>query len=350
MTGAQGWCKKMSLILEPIPDALLSVSPAQLHEVCSDLTLFELKGKIEQPLLVSAMLHGDEPGGLYAVQEYLRRLGSQSPERTVLILIGNVQAAKSAKRKCDDGIDFNRIWSESARHNKAAEILAYLNSIGIYASLDIHNSSGRNPVFSILAHMHPESLYLSARIGGPVMYAPWPKGPLSHACGKSFPSVTVEMAHLENEKEISRFADTIAWLTETADPLAGCKTPYEVPDVFEMRAIARIDTQALGAQSAADFHIEPNLDDWNFRDVPVGTTWATTSEDGYSLMEVVDAKGRSVKNTFFRYGDGYVESVQPITPALLTVNRRAVEQDCFCYITQSLKSEELEQVVRGGRR
>ncbi len=80
-------------VLDRVPPEFLDSSPERLIEVLPRPTLFDLKGRDPRPLFVSVLLHGDEETGLEAAQALLRRHLGKGLNRSLLLFVGNVEAA-----------------------------------------------------------------------------------------------------------------------------------------------------------------------------------------------------------------------------------------------------------------
>ncbi|HYA80090.1 MAG TPA: succinylglutamate desuccinylase/aspartoacylase family protein, partial [Methylocystis sp.] len=97
-------------ILDHVPGGFLDCPAAQLSELLRGPTLFDLPGRDSRPLFVSTLLHGNEDSGLIAVREVLRRHAGRDLPRSLLLFIGNVEAAAQNLRMTPEQPDFNRIW------------------------------------------------------------------------------------------------------------------------------------------------------------------------------------------------------------------------------------------------
>ncbi|MDP2324627.1 MAG: succinylglutamate desuccinylase/aspartoacylase family protein, partial [Gammaproteobacteria bacterium] len=70
--------------------------------------MIHVRGIREVPLFVSVLLHGNEVSGWNALR---RLLASPQPlVRSLLVFIGNVDAAAEGLRLLPGQLDFNRIW------------------------------------------------------------------------------------------------------------------------------------------------------------------------------------------------------------------------------------------------
>ena len=104
-------------------------------------------------VVISCLLHGNEPSGYVAVIEELKRnaRGVSRYRFDVIFLIGNVEAAKAGQqfesRQLDGQYDMNRIWKEGMELAQEWEL--YIKNFLPIAFLDLHNTSGQSQPFSI---------------------------------------------------------------------------------------------------------------------------------------------------------------------------------------------------------
>jgi hypothetical protein len=98
-------------IIDEIPNRLLEVSPAELHQVLPGPTLLRIPGEKEPSLFICTLLHGDEPTGFLAVQQLLNHYRRQEKPlpRSVWLFLGNIAAARKNVRHLHGQPDFNRI-------------------------------------------------------------------------------------------------------------------------------------------------------------------------------------------------------------------------------------------------
>ena len=327
-----------------LPQALHTVLPGDLYKVCPDLSLFQLDGRTKSSVVVSVMLHGNEPSGLFALQTLLSSLSAATPYRTLLVLVGNVQAARANVRKLPEGDDYNRIWFPGA-HARASAIMAELKKRDVVACFDLHNTSGKNPLFSILAHMNQRSLELASLMRGPVMYAPWTKGPLNAECGQHFPSVTVELKNYRDTETERHVAEQIAHLLNAPEPFSRDPLSGEIPFVVGVEAIAYRREVALPKGQRHSFELVDGLDQYNFKAVPEGTVWASSDPESYRALQVVGPEGDDVTETYFSFENGRIVSVLPFVPTLLSTDNDAIHQDCIAYMTQPMSTRELRRLA-----
>ena len=89
-----------------IPDGFLDSSSTGLAGVLAGPSLILLKGRRDPPLFVSTLLHGNETTGFEAIKILLRRYLQSELPRSMLLFIGNVQAAEQGLRSLPGQSDF----------------------------------------------------------------------------------------------------------------------------------------------------------------------------------------------------------------------------------------------------
>ena len=138
--------------LDHIPEGLLSLPTSRLHELLDGPTLIHLSGRHSAPLFVSVLLHGNEDTGWEAMRALLAKYQNRDLPRSLSLFIGNVTAAQSGARHLEGQPDYNRIWLEgnTAEHQMAARIVEIMRERNLFASIDIHNNTGKNPHYGCI--------------------------------------------------------------------------------------------------------------------------------------------------------------------------------------------------------
>jgi succinylglutamate desuccinylase len=193
-----------------VPNEFLSVSPERIMDVLGQPSLIKVTGKNSQarPLFVSTLLHGDEHSGLIALQRVLGRSRNCGIERTLLILVGNVQAAAQNKRLLPGQPDFNRIWDSSAarhpEHAIAHRCIEFARQSNIFAALDLHNNTGLNPHYACVANLRKHDLQLARMFSRNIMLFEKPDTTFGAAFAKIAPTITIEAGLSGDERGIEK--------------------------------------------------------------------------------------------------------------------------------------------------
>ena len=176
-----------------IPTGFLECEASELYKILDGPTLVHLSGVKREPLFICTLLHGNETTGLQSLQRALKHFDGILP-RSVSIFIGNVEAARYCERHLSSQLDYNRIWSGGVGNEYAMtkKVLAVMAERDVFACIDIHNNTGRNPHYTIVATQEELHLALARRFSHRVVYATYPATSCSAAFSKLCPAVTIE--------------------------------------------------------------------------------------------------------------------------------------------------------------
>ena len=324
-----------------LPPEFLTLEPNELHSILEGPSLIEIKGRVEQPLFVSTLLHGNEYTGVLALQELLRSYEKSHRElpRSLLIFIGNPKAAKEGVRHLPSQADFNRIWKlgSSPEHAMAAQVLEWGRKTQPFMCIDIHNTTGKNPHYACLNQLSGKSLYLASLFSPHVVYFLQPDSVFSHAFSQICPSITVESG-LSGQRagidHVVNFVDSCLHLNSF---------PHHknfLRDLGVYHSYARIfvesDWEVLfeGTQipkKTKSLSLISNLDELNFTEIPSQTVIGAYAGSGTPLI-VRREDGEDVTSDFFQFSNQMILTDHPIVPSLITRDVSIIKSDCLGYI------------------
>ncbi|WP_455367123.1 M14 family metallopeptidase, partial [Kaarinaea lacus] len=202
-------------IIQHIPKGLLTTPPTELYTILDKPTLIHLSGHREPPLFVSVLLHGNETAGYYAIQELLKKYHNATLPRSLSIFIGNIEAAKFGRRRLDNQVDYNRIWTHSGFQSDAPEaklmqqVVDEMRRRKVFVSIDIHNNSGLNPHYACVNRMDNAFYQLAILFSRTVIYFIRPQGVQSQAFAEICPAVTVECGKTEHRLGVTHAMEYI---------------------------------------------------------------------------------------------------------------------------------------------
>jgi len=272
--------------LTRLPEGFLTVSARDLHRVVPVPTLIHLGGIEPRPLFVSMLLHGNEDVGLRALQQVLARREGRPLPRALSLFVGNVDAARAGVRRLDHQPDFNRIWGAGApvgeMQRLAQRVISAMRRRGVWKALDLHNNTGRNPLYSCIHDVGEAHLELARRFS--------PRALLIHSqasLGAAFtplcPTITCECGEPGNAQGIAQAAALVDGCLDEVPDDAAARTPL---DLFEAFAVLKVaphsrlgGTHESPAAQGADVLLPPDIEALNFRALQAGQVIATTSSD-----------------------------------------------------------------------
>jgi succinylglutamate desuccinylase len=329
-------------LLDHLPDGFLEASSAGLHEVLPGPTLIELPGQREDWLFVSVLLHGNEDTGLKAVQDVLRAWNGRPLPRGLAVFVGNPAAARANVRHLADQRDFNRVWpgapeSGTPEQAMARAVFERMQGRRLFASMDIHNSTGLNPHYACVTRLGHDFLHLAALFSRTVVYFTRPVGVQTAAFSALCPAVTLECGKAGktgSEEHASSFLEACLRLQQ----FPGRALEARELDLYHTVATVTVPPEVRFSfdGNEADLMFVPDLDHMNFRELPPGTPWADVGGPGLSCLRVTDEAGREVREEFFELRGGRLLTRRAAIPALLTRDVQVIRQDCLCYLMERL--------------
>jgi len=331
-------------ILEQWPEELFEVPSHEIYRFLKGPTLIHLPGRRPEPLFVSLLLHGNEDTGYIAVQRLLRKYQNQELPRALSVFIGNVDAARLRRRRLDHQPDFNRIWSEgkSGEHQMVQKVFLTMKEKGVFASVDIHNNTGVNPHYACVNKLGNRFFYLARLFSRTVVYFIKPEGVQTMAFAKICPSVTVECGHVGEKSGIDHameYLDAVLHLKEIP------KHPIPSKDLglFHTVAVVKLP-KGIGfgfGPEEGELRFVPNLDHFNFNELPANTQIGWIRPESQVRLEVTDEQGKDVSDKYFEYPGAEIRTKVPRMPSMFTLNKEIIRQDVFGYLMERMELPDL---------
>jgi hypothetical protein len=327
-------------IIDKIPNRLLEVSPAELHQVLPGPTLLQIPGEKEPPLFICTLLHGDEPTGFLAVQQLLKhyRMQEKPLARSVWLFLGNIAAARENVRHLPDQPDFNRMWKGGAlpEHRLVEQLLAILKSNKLFAGIDIHNTSGKNPHYACVNKLDEPFINLGRLFSPMIVYFIRPEEVISRALAEFCTAITIESGLARDPFGVNHVLDFLEQCLTLDSIPTNANNPTE-PRVYH--SIARIevpDNCRIGFGEACrktDFNFIENLESMNFVEQAENTLVGWRRNPDLKLA-VVDEHGQDVSEGFISYPNEEIRLIRSVVPSMLTTFSPNVLDDCLGYLMQ----------------
>lgn len=327
----------MLRILDQLPDAFLKCGPRDVHGVLGGPTLVHLPGRAGRPLFVSILLHGNEITGLLAMQRVLEYYRHRGLPRPLSLFVGNTRAAASGKRLVEGQPDYNRIWTagDGPEHQMTGEVLEHMRRLDPVACIDVHNNTGRNPLYAVVARRDRAHLSLASRFSRTVVYAAKP----DTTCATSFsvlcPSVTAESGLPGEPAGVDAVVRYVSDSLELPDPIHHVE--FDV-DLFHTVAVVKLGPHCTcgAAGQDADLELDPAIERYNFKEVPPGTRFGYIRAGKQDCIEVQPFEPGAGK-TWLQVQGGDLTVARTFMPAMLTSDPEVIKWDCLCYVMERLQ-------------
>lgn len=330
---------------EGFPTHLLEMPPQDLWRHLPGPALFHIDGQRSSPLFVSILLHGNESTGWSAVRATLARYGTRGLPRSLLLFIGNIEAAKRNVRTLPHQIDYNRSWPgtlhcEAPEARLMKEVVACVAAQKPFASIDIHNNTGWNPHYACLNRLDEPYLYLARLFSRTAVYFQRPLGVQSAALAPICPAVTVECGLAGGAEGIAHAAEYLE-AALSLDHFPEHPLPEGDIDLMQTHAIVKVPVGASVSFDGADaeFCFRPDLDRLNFSELEPGTVLGRLGGSASQRL-IVDPGAPDIPRTdYFSYDDGDIRITRRAIPSMLTKDERAIRLDCLGYLMHRISRD-----------
>lgn len=325
--------------LDALPAALAEISVQEIRSVFSGPSLIEIEGEIDDaPLFISTLLHGNETTSFEVLQHLQRACALAKPHRSLMIFVGNVEAAEQGLRHLDHAPDYNRIWAGGAspHHRLAQEVLALARQRRVFASVDIHNNTGDNPVYGCVNVLRPADLQLAEMASSVGVYYLNPPTTQSIAFSRICPAITMECGKpgsAEGFAAAVSLIDRVTRLDRFRDRLPD-RDKLELYQTIG-RVIVEQDAPIEFAEEGQGLALRPDLETRNFTRFRKDELWART-DWSRSLLRVVDEHGADLTDQFFRRDGDELRLARDIVPAMITRDIDIIRDDCLCYFMERI--------------
>jgi len=330
----------MLQILDYLPEKLLQKKAHELFEVLDGPTLIHLIGVQPNPLFISVLLHGNETTGWEAIKSYLTEQQDKLLPRSISIFIANVSAAKKHQRVLEGQPDYNRVWCDHASHEGRMmhEILQEMKQKQVFASIDIHNNTGKNPHYACINQQQHDFFLLAHLFSRTVVYFIQPDSVQSMAFSKLCPAVTIECGQPDQPHGVEHAKNYITRIMSMGD-FNQKKLNADDFDLYHTMAIVRIPEEfsiSFDASQPADIRFDHNVDRLNFTAMKTGQRLAGTHPNKPVFLRAIDEQGEDVAQRYFNYENSEISTKLQIMPSMLTTKETIIRQDCLCYLMEKI--------------
>ncbi|MFN5979200.1 MAG: peptidase M14, partial [Pseudanabaena sp.] len=256
------------------------------------------------------------------------------------VFIGNISAARYRLRHLPNQPDYNRIWQtgDSPEHQMAQQVIAEMRSRGVFASIDVHNNTGRNPHYGCITHLEKDFRKLARLFGKTVVYYTSPKTVQSFAFGHFCPSIVVECGQPD-------VPDGTAHALEFMETCLNLDSFDSLPDslisdidLFHTVAIVKVPEEinfSFDDSPNDDITFPAEMDCLNFCELSIGTNFGKAKTDR-AYLSALGEDGAEKSDRYFKIENGEIILKKSVMPSMLTLNTEIVRQDCLCYLMQRM--------------
>jgi len=323
-------------IINELPDGFFEVEISNIRDVFPVPTLVQLEGDKPEVLFVSILLHGNEYSGLISLQELLKKYRDYLP-RSLIFFVGNVTAAEANLRLIPGQTDFNRCWpgTELAANTTTAMMQKVVHTVTdkpLFAAIDLHNNNGINPHYACMTDITQDNQHLAAMFNHIAVFFQRPKGVSTMAFNGICPALTLECGRPGDELGIHHSIELLDALLHL-DHFPQRPLPSHDLQLVKTHATMYVPEHVsfdyhLSAQ--ADLTFEHGFERRNFTEIKPTEVFAFTRIE--RPLSITNQQGEDVTDEFIRIENGKVYLNKPMMPAMITLDKTIVRQDCLCYL------------------
>jgi len=323
-------------ILDELPAEFFTIEAETIRQLFPSPTLVRLKGNKSPPLFVSILLHGNEITGLKSMQALLSQYWDHLP-RSLFLFIGNVAAAEENCRFLNNQTDYNRCWPGTDREANSTtrlmqQVFDEVTQGPLFAAIDVHNNTGTNPHYGGMTHVSRDNQHLAAMFNHIGLVYKHPKGVSTMAFNHVCPALTLECGKPGDEAGVLHATDFLDGLLHM-DHL-----PQREVAAHDLQLVRSLATMNIPDDVTFDFHLsaqadltfETGFERKNFTEIKTTDIFAYTRID--KPLEITDPEGEDVTNEIMRIENGKIYLNKTLIPAMITLDKTIVRQDCLCYL------------------
>lgn len=324
-------------IVHEFPEELYHLDIKKVHQVLGGPTLIHLKGKRDDTLFLSTLLHANEVTSYLVLQKLMNKYRDVELPRDILIFIGNTFAAERGLRHLPGQVDYNRIWESGDLPEKlmAMEIFEYAKKQNLFASIDVHNNTGKNPLYGCVNVVREDFLNLAAHFGEHTVYFTEPHNVQSMAFSKVCPSTTIETGLPGDPIGVEAAFEYVDYILNSTQLTPSLKRDnskvYHTLARMKVSENARIDFQDL-KDSEADLSLIEDIDERNFEMIPKDTHLGYAKD--FSKIRVEGNDGTDLSEHFLRCENGEILTSRLFIPSMFTKDIYVMKEDCLGYVME----------------
>ncbi len=294
--------------------------------------------------VVVTLLHGNEPSGVKALFNWLTDPERRQPETALSILICSVEAALTEpefSRRYMPGLpDMNRCFRppfDSANGRIAREILTRIERLHPEAVVDMHNTSGSGPDFTVTTKLDDCHVRLAKNFSGRLILTELRLGALMEA-DFGCPVITLECGGSIDLKADQTALKAIHILAGKQNLFLDGDSP--LPDIlkhplrFEIAAEASLE-YAKSPVTGIDITLVADIEKHNFGITAQNEFLGWLGPRGLDYFSAIDDAGNDIKHELFTVQDNMLYTAQPLRLFMVTPRPEIAKKDCLFYLVRA---------------
>ncbi len=320
----------------------LPATPVDFLRSLDGLTVIDIKGIDEsRTRVVTTLIHGNEPSGFIALHLWLS--SGQKPAVNLRLIICNPEAAQIkplfSHRYIDNSYDLNRFFSHprglpSPVAQRASQILQLVKEVSPEAIIDIHNTSGSSPSFTVSIHDSKKHLSLASLFNQKMIVTKLQVGAIMEQAFDA-PIVTVECGGSKDKKSHALATDGIQNFFQQDDIFAS--EPKNIRIYYHPVRLLLTKDASVGFANqplaTTDITLREDIELFNEKPLTKGEFIGWYQSKDRNLLTAQDYLGKEVIDQLIDYRNGQLYSARNQQLFMVTSHPEIATKDCLYYST-----------------
>ncbi len=217
----------------------------------------------------------------------------------------------------------------------AAEILAALDDFAPECVIDLHNTSGDGPSFSVAISLSNQQMALASLFTTRLVLTDLRLGAIMECSTEQRPIITIECGGAQESK-----ADNVAYkglqrffTQPDVLTLECCETGLEIfttPVRVELKSGVTL-TYGGALPIGVDVALDEDIERLNFREVTEEISIGRVGERGLDAFVARNASGHNIIADLFQVEEGRLVPIRPLKLFMATANATVAKSDCLFY-------------------
>src|SRR5579871_6312009 len=175
------------------------------------------------------------------------------------------------------------------------QVVEEMRTRHVFASVDLHNNTGKNPHYACVNHVSDANLQLASLFSRTVVYFQLPRGVQSMAFTPFCPAVTCECGKVGDVSGVRRAAEFLTACLHLSE-IPAHPVPTGDVHLYHTTATLMVPPEVTFgfADSGADLCFVPELESLNFRELLPGTLLGKRRLSAHARLEVRNERGEDV--------------------------------------------------------
>lgn len=333
-------CAGITYFKDPVPETF-GATPIDFLRSVSGPTVIDISGKDEsKTLVISTLIHGNEPSGLMALHKWL--LEGHKPATNLRLVISSIKAALLepifSHRYLPDEEDLNRCFDKTGdkpEYKRAALIKEVIIEANPIAVVDLHNTSGSGPAFSVVTEECGDRRILASYFCPRIIMTGLLIGSLMEI-DAGCPILTIECGGADDFEAHHTAYRGICDITKSCDCLSegGRFKPVEV--LHHPMRVELVHSASLSYTAERDPTVTVNLSDdievCNKGIVLAGTPIGWVGSGTLDAFKVLDEAGNNVASSILMLDGEQLKTAQDLQIFMATTRADIAKSDCLFYV------------------